>query len=438
LRLFAEEGGQTVALMVWGSGSYRLKERDEYVGWTPSLRAARQKLVVANRRFTLLVPPGSHPNLASRVLGLATRQLAALWRKRFGYSPLLAETFCDIERHAGTCYKAAGWTPLGKTRGFSRTRQARDWYVPNGRPKTLWVKELHPRARELMLAPDLPAAYAKAAQCDAYGVLPLPLGPLATLHEALSHVPDPRRSNSHFRASTLLTLFTLAVMSGRNSLLGVVRFGKDLTLRQREELGLPRQANSRYRPAPSYQAFYNFLKQLDLDAYARAGTAWLSAHEGTLPRQLAVDGKFLSNAIGLLTAWDPESARPVGVAVASQKEGDGERCELRTARKLLRWLPLENATVTADALHAQDQTAQEVVARGGEYLLQLKDNRKSVRKAAERSAAVAEAIVAVKKTTKPTSGTAASNAVSPGRTTSTATPSRSASRTHAPSSASTG
>lgn len=67
--------------------------------------------------------------------------------RKFRYRPLLAETFCDVERSAGTCYRAAGWIPLGMTRGFTRTnRQECDFYVPNDRPKTLWVKPLAPDA----------------------------------------------------------------------------------------------------------------------------------------------------------------------------------------------------------------------------------------------------------------------------------------------------
>ena len=85
-------------------------------------------------------------------------------------------------------------------------------------------------------------------------------------------------------------------------------------------------------------------------------------------------------------------------------------------------MPLENATVTGDALHGQNRTAQEIVAQGGEYLLQTKGNRETVRKAALRSLAAAEALGTGEKTTRPTAATAASNAGSPGLAKSTATP----------------
>ena len=40
-------------------------------------------------------------------------------------------------------YKAAGWIPLGQTKGFTRVnRQDCDFYVPNGRPKAVWAKPL--------------------------------------------------------------------------------------------------------------------------------------------------------------------------------------------------------------------------------------------------------------------------------------------------------
>jgi hypothetical protein len=144
LRMVVMVDDKWVALLLWGSASYRLKHRDEWIGWTDQQRAARQKLVVQNRRFVLLTQPGEHPNLASRILGKVVRELPALWLERFGYEPLLAETFSDIEACEGTCYKASGWIALGKTKGYSR--HAADYYVPNDRPKKLWVRELRKKA----------------------------------------------------------------------------------------------------------------------------------------------------------------------------------------------------------------------------------------------------------------------------------------------------
>jgi len=66
LRMVVVAEGEWIALLLWGSACYRLKHRDEWIGWTDQQRAARQKLVVQNRRFVLLTQPGEHPNLHLR------------------------------------------------------------------------------------------------------------------------------------------------------------------------------------------------------------------------------------------------------------------------------------------------------------------------------------------------------------------------------------
>ena len=203
LRLVIEDDGEWVAIMVWGGACYHLLRRDEYIGWTPSLRARRLKLIASNRRFTILAKPGERRNLASQCLALAAREIPGLWMRKFHYRPLLAETFCDIEHSAGTCYKAAGWTPLGMTKGFTRTnRQECDFYVPNDRPKTLWVKPLVPDALEVLNARELPEDCALGAQGNSDGVMPIGKAQRESLYDALCRVRDTRDSNRTFHIGT--------------------------------------------------------------------------------------------------------------------------------------------------------------------------------------------------------------------------------------------
>jgi hypothetical protein len=77
----------------------------------------RLKLIVQNRRFLLLTNKGQAPNLASQSLGAALRALPEQWQTRFGYRPLLAESFTNPEAYAGTCYKATNWEPVGWSAG---------------------------------------------------------------------------------------------------------------------------------------------------------------------------------------------------------------------------------------------------------------------------------------------------------------------------------
>ena len=150
---FVLEDGQPVAVLVWCAAAWHLKDRDERIGWDAMTRSQRLKLVVQLRRF-LVVEATRRPNLASRCLGLALRGLAGAWSREHGYRPLLAESFSDPESHAGTVYKATNWTCAGDTKGFSQDHT--DNYIPNERPKKLWLKPLAPNAFVLMCAPRLP------------------------------------------------------------------------------------------------------------------------------------------------------------------------------------------------------------------------------------------------------------------------------------------
>ncbi|RXL46435.1 DUF4338 domain-containing protein, partial [Citrobacter sp. AAK_AS5] len=77
---------------------------------------------------------------ASKVMKRVLRRLSEDWQQAYGHGVLIAETLVDPSRFQGTAYKASGWTLLGKTQGFERSRQ--DFYQAHDRPKQLWVREL--------------------------------------------------------------------------------------------------------------------------------------------------------------------------------------------------------------------------------------------------------------------------------------------------------
>lgn len=390
LRLVIEDDGEWVAIMVWGGACYHLLRRDEYIGWTPSLRAQRLKLIASNRRFTILANKGERKNLASQCLALAARSISDLWMKRFHYRPLLAETFCNVERSAGTCYKAAGWIPLGMTKGYSRTnRQECDFYIPNDRPKTLWVKPLVPNALDLLNARELPPVCALGAQGNSNGIMPIGKAQMESLYDVLCRVKDNRDDNRSFHIGGMLSLVVMAMMSGANSVKAIARFAKRLDMPQRRELCMPHAKNNagviakhEYK-VPSYVTIYNFLKTLDLDDFAEKLTQWMSAQEGTLPRQLALDGKFVKDVIGIVSVVNVENGVPVAVATCSRKEGERGKCEMPVGRKLLSKMDLTNALVSSDALHCQHETTHTVARSNGESLVQIKDNQKGLLKNAK-------------------------------------------------------
>jgi hypothetical protein len=128
--------------LAFSASARRVEARDRWIGWSERARRRHLKLVVANSRF-LLVP--RIPNLASHVLSRCVARLAADWQDRYGYKPLLLESFVDPERFEGTCYRAAGWIRVGATDG--RGRQDRDHRRQCG-VKEVFVLPLDPAAKE--------------------------------------------------------------------------------------------------------------------------------------------------------------------------------------------------------------------------------------------------------------------------------------------------
>lgn len=379
--------GRWVALLVWGPAAVKLTDREDWIGWSDSQRAERLGLLVQNRRF-LVLSATRLPNLASRALALSVQTLPDAWQAAHGYRPLLAETFTDIEQFEGTCYKAAGWVPCGLTKGFGRHRA--DFYQHHGRPKKLWLKPLHRHARQLLGALDLPAAYAPGVNAHSpERALPLPSAQRDSLADALRAVPDPRAQNRVFPCASLLTLVALGLLAGRKHLAEIQRYGQFLTQAQRAQLGWPYKPGTRFRKAPSYSALYNLLTQLDPHAFAATLTHWLQAQHGTLPRALAVDGKYVRDQVLTLCLSEHETGAPAAVALADpapRTEDAKKEGELTAARRLYLATELAGALVTADALHCEPKTLRYLVERGGDFLVQLKANQPT---ALAKAAAVA-------------------------------------------------
>lgn len=374
LRQVVMRDGQWVALLVWGPAALKLKDREKWIGWNPALAAQRLKLVVQNRRYLLLHERGREPNLASQALAAACRALPGQWQAQFGYRPLIAESFTDPESYAGTCYKAGGWQPAGMSAGNSRHRA--DFFIPNGRPKRLWLRELEADARQKACAVPLAKEHAGALVEAAHGVLPLDQPQRRSLLEVLRRAPDPRGKNTRFRIGPVLSIVSMALLGGARQISEVARFATRLHQRQRADLGLPiKKGTRRFYQVPTYDVFYDVLTRMDPDPFAALLGGWLCAQAGSLPGALALDGKMIRDIIGTVSLVDAEDGSPVALAVMDQKEHT-ERCEQKVAQKLLEAVPsLEGKTVTADPLHCQKQTARIIVEKGGDYLLQIKGNQ---------------------------------------------------------------
>jgi hypothetical protein len=108
-----------VACLGWGSAAWKVKSRDNFVGWKPENRKDNLHFVANNTRF-LILPWISVKCLASKVLALNARRISDDWLKTYNFPLYLLETFVEKNRFKGTCYKAANWICTGQTKGTAK------------------------------------------------------------------------------------------------------------------------------------------------------------------------------------------------------------------------------------------------------------------------------------------------------------------------------
>jgi hypothetical protein len=138
LRYFVTIDQKIVAALGFGAAAWQTAPRDQFVGWSHDQRQRNLPLIVNNARF-LIMPWVKSKNLASTILSVIARRLPSQWEERYSIRPVLLETFVDSERFAGTCYKAANWSYVGKTKGRGKLGPAGKQSVPI---KDIWLYPL--------------------------------------------------------------------------------------------------------------------------------------------------------------------------------------------------------------------------------------------------------------------------------------------------------
>jgi hypothetical protein len=148
LRYFVAIDGRYVALLSFGAAAWKTAPRDEFIGWSEQQRQNSRHLVVNNARF-LILPWVRSKGLASKILGRIARRLPTDWQQRYGYRPVLLETFVQSDRFRGTCYKAANWIHVGQTTGRGKLDVTHQHAIPI---KDIWLYPLERSFRTQLTA----------------------------------------------------------------------------------------------------------------------------------------------------------------------------------------------------------------------------------------------------------------------------------------------
>jgi hypothetical protein len=108
--------GRPVACFCFSSAPRHLGPRDRYIGWTAEVRRRNIHLVAYNSRY-LIFPWVTVRYLASHLLSRVVKVLSADWEMVYHHPVHFVETFVNVPRYKGTCYRAANWVYMGNTTG---------------------------------------------------------------------------------------------------------------------------------------------------------------------------------------------------------------------------------------------------------------------------------------------------------------------------------
>ena len=144
LKYIAFHEDRPLACLAWASAPWHIKARDRFIGWTKHERQQNLHLIANNTRF--LIPPWIRiPCLASRLLSVSRRKLSEHWLGLYNHPIYLVETFVDVERFSGACYKADNWILAGLTTGRGKSNKTRAQLLSK---KAVFVRALRKNFRK--------------------------------------------------------------------------------------------------------------------------------------------------------------------------------------------------------------------------------------------------------------------------------------------------
>ncbi len=189
----------------------------------------------------------------------------------------------------------------------------------------------------------------------------------------LRNIPDPRSGNAQRHALLdILAIALVASICGCESCVEIADFAED-----REELFA--EFLDLENGLPSHDTFSRIFRLLDPSALSSALGRFVEDLGADGAGVVAIDGKTLRrsfdraagrSALHVVTAFATDARLVIG-----QKAVPEGGNEITAARQLLEQLDLRGMLITADAMHCQRETVELVLARGGDYLFALKDNR---------------------------------------------------------------
>ena len=193
-----------------------------------------------------------------------------------------------------------------------------------------------------------------------------------TLWMALEGIEDRRtRKGRRFPLPAIIAIALCAMLSGANDLMAIFRWGRRLSPKALQALGV----DAKRRKAPCHATYHYVFQSISADDLARALGTLVKLEDGL--GHVAIDGKRLrgsqhetSPGVHMLHAFSTKLQAAVGSLAVPPDSG-----EVIEAIELIKSLPLDGAVVTGDAAFTFRSIVEAIRERGGDYFLFVKANQ---------------------------------------------------------------
>lgn len=192
----------------------------------------------------------------------------------------------------------------------------------------------------------------------------------------LDQIEDHRTDiNKEYNLGDIIFLTMAAILAGAEGWKAIKIFGDS-------KLTWLRQYREFKTGIPTRHTIGRIIRGLSNEALLSSFARWINEQrEHTGKPQIAFDGKTLrgtgkrsgTDALHLMSAMVVESG-----LILTQHPSLGKKNEIKTLQAMLQSLEVRGTVISADAMHTQTETAKLSRAGGADYLLQLKDNQKSL------------------------------------------------------------
>ena len=193
-------------------------------------------------------------------------------------------------------------------------------------------------------------------------------------------LPDPRETrNRRHLLVDVIVIAVCGVIVGCKGPTSIERWAKAKQEWLEELLELP-------GGIPSRDCIRRILSALKPEAFQKCFGEWIAAcllcNDNNTTRTIAIDGKTMRRshdkaaglgALHIVSAWASEQGIALGQLACEEKSN-----EITAIPELLDQIDVKGAVVTIDAMGCQKAIAKKIITGGGEYVLAVKGNQKTL------------------------------------------------------------